>query len=145
MPFSFVWNSSTLTSSLLIGTTTGRRNMTADLYERVKINGNHAFSILAVHALGPIGSRFVLVRDPHARTNYRDDRVTNDVLTILRKIHPARRETGAFWIEWKTFLRYFARINISCDVNHAHEIRIPARFTRSATEMIPVLYFDLPQ
>ena len=71
--------------------------MSSEEYARVHINKDHAFSILATHALGGASSaRFVLVRDPHSHSNYREAAMTDSILKRLRLVNPADRSTGAF-------------------------------------------------
>jgi hypothetical protein len=134
-----------LNSSMLIGASTGRNDVSNDEYERIRINPNHAFSVLAAHALDNDSARFVLMRDPHARSCYKDAHVTPDVLARLRTVHNAHRSTGAFWIEWTKFLRFVSKLTISTYVADHFDVRQQAKFTRSPTDPVSVFYFHVPQ
>jgi hypothetical protein len=129
----------------LIGTSSGRTDVSNEVYEQIRINPNHAFSILAAHALDNDSDRFVLIRDPHARSSYRDKHVTPEVLTQLRTIHKAHQSTGAFWIQWTKFLRYFSKLTISTYVSNHFDIREQAKFTRSPIDPISVFYFQVAE
>ncbi|CAF3665498.1 unnamed protein product [Rotaria sp. Silwood1] len=131
-------------ANLLIGASTGRHDVSKDMYDQIRINSNHAFSILATHATDKDSVRFVLVRDPHACSCYRDEYITPKVLTQLRTINNAHRSTGAFWIEWTKFLRFFSKLTISTYVNNYFDIREQAKFTRLPTDPITVFYFHVP-
>ncbi|CAF0828064.1 unnamed protein product [Adineta steineri] len=132
-------------SKLLIGTSTSGTNVNRDEYAAVHIHSNHAFSILAAHALVNDTSRFVLVRDPHSRSQYREDSITESVLKQLRLINSARRSTGAFWISWPRFLHFFESITISTYNSDHFDIRQQGQFTQSSTEVIKSYFFDVPQ
>jgi hypothetical protein len=126
----------------LIGTDTGTQ-LSEDDYARVRINSNHAFSILSACVPSSDSLRFVCVRDPHARSTYTDEFITPEVLQQLRTIYPARRSSGAFWISWPIFLRYFCSLTISSYVSDHFDVREQGKFTRSSTEPIPTFYFDV--
>ncbi|CAF0982540.1 unnamed protein product [Adineta ricciae] len=132
-------------SKLLIGVSTGGTGISRDEYARVHIHGNHAFSILAAHTLANSSSRFVLVRDPHSRSEYREDEVTEAVLKQLRAINPAQRSTGAFWISWSRFLRYFSSITISTYKSSDFDVREAGRFTQSPRDKVLSYRFHIPQ
>ncbi|CAF1323097.1 unnamed protein product, partial [Rotaria sordida] len=132
-------------ANLLIGASTSRTDVNKDVYDQFKVHGNHAFSILAAHALDNDLGRFVLLRDPHAHSCYTDERVTPEVLQILRTVHKAHRSSGAFWMEWSKFLLLFSKITISTYVGSHFDIREQARFNRSPTDSISVFYFHVPQ
>ncbi|CAF1256605.1 unnamed protein product [Rotaria sordida] len=132
-------------ANLLIGASTSRTDVNKDVYDQFKVHGNHAFSILAAHALDNDLCRFVLLRDPHAHSCYTDERVTPEVLQILRTVHKAHRSSGAFWMEWSKFLLLFSKITISTYVGSHFDIREQARFNRSPTDSISVFYFHVPQ
>jgi hypothetical protein len=121
---------------LLIGASSGRTSISREEYAHVHIHGNHAFSVLAAYAFANSSSRFVLVRDPHSRSDYTEDSLTEGVLKQLRLINPARRSNGAFWISWPRFLRYFSSITISTYNNDHFDIREQGKFTCSSTENI---------
>ncbi|CAF5154411.1 unnamed protein product, partial [Rotaria magnacalcarata] len=57
---------------LLIGAATGCDDVSEEDYKRANIHSCHAFSILAACFLSHISMQFVLVRDPHAQTNYNE-------------------------------------------------------------------------
>ena len=131
---------------MLIGTSSGVTGVSSDEYARVHIHKNHAFSILAAHALGGASSaRFVLVRDPHSHSEYQEDAVTESVLKRLRSVNPAKRSTGAFWISWPQFLRYFSSITISTYNSDHFDLREQYKFTRSSTENVMAYYFHVPK
>jgi hypothetical protein len=130
---------------LLIGASTGRTDISAEEYARFHIQSNHAFSILAAHALPGCSSCFVLVRDPHARSNYADQYVTSAVLHQLRLIDDTPRSSGAFWISWSRFLRFFASITISSYNEDHFDIRHEGQFTRSSTQYVPTYRFHVPE
>lgn len=119
--------------------------VSAEEYDRVHIHRNHAFSILAAHALHDASGRFVLVRDPHSHSEYREDAVTESILKQLRLVNPARRSTGAFWMSWRKFLRYFSSITISTYNSDLFDIREQSKFTRSSTEYIRAYYLRVPK
>lgn len=135
--------------SLLIGASTSDTGISREEYARVKIRGHHAFSILAVHKLSAhdvVGDsrQFVLVRDPHSHSHYREESITDSIIGKLRAINAARRSTGAFWISWPKFLNYFSSITISTyDPNH-FDIREQGTFTRSPTERVASYRLDVP-
>jgi hypothetical protein len=131
---------------LLIGASTSRNDVTAKEYSEVRIHNDHAFSILAVHALPSCSSsRFVLVRDPHARSNYTDKYVTPTVLEQLRLVNDTSRCSGAFWISWSLFLRFFASITISTYNEDHFDIRHKGQFTRSSTQYVPTYRFRVSE
>ncbi len=115
--------------------------MTQEEYNRVHIHGNHAFSILCAFDLSHISMQFVLVRDPHARTNYREAFITTSVLKQLNSILPFRLPSGAFWISWPLFLNYFTSITISSYVSDHYDVREVAQFTQSSKEPVPTFRF----
>ncbi len=119
--------------------------MSATEYSQVRIQNNHAFSILAAHVLSGCSFRFVLVRDPHARSNYTDKYVTPTVLDQLRLVNNTPRSSGAFWISWPTFLRFFASIIISTYNEDHFDIRHEGQFTRSSTQYVPTYRFHVSE
>jgi hypothetical protein len=131
--------------SLLIGASSGRNDVTPIEYSNVHIPNNHAFSILAAHAFSDSFSRFVLVRDPHARSNYTDEYVTSSVLDRLRLVNDTPRSSGAFWISWSKFLRYFSSIIISTYNEDHFDIRHEGQFTRSSTQHVPTYRFHISE
>ncbi|CAF3749085.1 unnamed protein product [Rotaria socialis] len=130
-------------SHLLIGASTGRSDISAEEYTRNNIPSNHAFSVLAAHSLSNISMQFVLVRDPHARSNYSDESITPYILTKLNNINRDYISPGAFWISWPKFLRFFNSITISSYATDYFDIREVNRFTRSSTQLIPTYHFHL--
>jgi hypothetical protein len=130
---------------LLIGVSSGATDVSSEEYAHVHIHGNHAFSVLAAHILDHGSHRFVLVRDPHSRSRYTEELVTENVLKQLRLINPTQRSTGAFWISWPRFLRYFSAITISTYNSSHFDIRQHAKFTRSATQRVTTYMFHVPQ
>lgn len=130
---------------MLIGASSSRTDISASEYAQVRIHNNHAFSILATHALASCSSRFVLVRDPHARSNYTDKYVTPTVLDQLRLINDTPRSSGAFWISWSAFLRFFGSITISSYHEDHLDIRHEGKFSRSSTQYVPTYRFHVPE
>ncbi len=130
--------------SLLIGTSTGGTGVSAEEYASVHIHGNHAFSLLAAHELSIKPFRFVLIRDPHSHSRYAEDSITGNILKQLRAFKPADRSTGAFWISWPQFLRYFSSITISTYNSDHFDIRERGKFTRSSTDHVTSYRFHLP-
>jgi len=130
---------------LLISAATGRTDISEEEYQRVHINSNHAFSIVAAYSLSEISMQFVLVRDPHARTDYREEVITSSIRTQLNSILQFRLPSGAFWISWPVFLQFFASITISSHVSDYYDVREVAQFTRSSIEPIPTFHFYVPK
>lgn len=128
---------------MLIGASSGRKDISGEEYSFVRIQNNHAFSILAVYMLGDRSSRFVLVRDPHARSNYIDKLVTSSILNRLKLINNTPRSSGAFWISWSMFLRYFSTITISTYNENHFDVRHQGKFTQSSTQYLPSYHFQL--
>ncbi len=118
--------------------------MSAEEYASVHINRNHAFSLLAATTLNTEPFRFVLVRDPHSHSRYAEDSITGNILKQLRAFKPADRSTGAFWISWPQFLRYFSSITISTYNSDHFDIRERGKFTRSSTDHVTSYRFHLP-
>lgn len=100
---------------------------------------------MAAHTLLEDSSRFVLVRDPHSRSNYTEKTITSTILAELRKINNTPRSSGAFWISWSLFLRYFTSITISNYNENHFELRYQGKFTRSSTEHLPTYSFHVPE
>ncbi|CAF1341645.1 unnamed protein product, partial [Didymodactylos carnosus] len=128
---------------LLIGVATGRSDVSDDEYTRVKIHGNHAFSLLKVHSLSH-DKRFVLVRDPHSCTNFEDKHVTRESLDSLQKVQRAERRSGSCWISWQMFLKYFSSITICRWRADMFDVRADGQFTLDASQPITVYQFHLP-
>ncbi|CAF1101217.1 unnamed protein product [Rotaria sordida] len=132
-------------AKLLIGTASGRNDVSSEEYARVHIHKNHAFSILSACELGDATKRFVLVRDPHSHSNYREEAVTESILKRLRSVNPADSSVGAFWMSWLRFLRYFSSIIISTYNSDDFDIREQCKFTRSSTEHVMTYYLHVPK
>ncbi|CAF4015899.1 unnamed protein product [Rotaria sordida] len=132
-------------SKLLIGTSSGDTGVSSEEYARVHIHNNHAFSVLTAHALGNESLRFVLVRDPHSYSNYREESITESIRKQLRLINPADHATGAFWISWPRFLHYFSSITISTYNSDYFDIREQSKFTRSSIQPIMTYHFHVPK
>ena len=130
---------------MLIGAATGRSDVSAEEYARNNIPNNHAFSVLAACSLSYIAMQFVLIRDPHARSNYQDELVTSSILNKLNTIHRNSQSSGAFWISWPKFLRFFNSITISSYASDYYDVREVNRFTRSSSQLIPTFQFHLPK
>ncbi|CAF3342047.1 unnamed protein product [Rotaria sp. Silwood1] len=130
-------------SDLLIGATTGRSDVSVEEYARNNIPNNHAFSVLAAHSISNTAMQFVLVRDPHAHSNYIDEFITQYILDKLNNINRNTVSPGVFWISWPKFLRFFNSITISSYANDYYDIREVNRFTQSCTELIPTFQFHL--
>ncbi|CAF1106978.1 unnamed protein product [Rotaria sordida] len=130
-------------SHLLISASTGRSDVSVEEYTRNNIPNNHAFSVLTAHSISNISIQFVLVRDPHARSNYIDEFITPYILNELNNVNRNNVSPGAFWISWPKFLRFFTSITISAYVNDYYDIREVNHFTRSSTQLIPTFQFHL--
>lgn len=129
----------------MIGASTGRSDVSQEEYARQRVHGNHAFSVLAAHAVNRISMRFVLVRDPHARSNYIDELLTPSILARMNSSFPHSQSSGAFWISWPKFLRLFNSITISTYASDYYDVREVARFTRSSTQAVPTFHFHVPR
>jgi hypothetical protein len=110
---------------------------------RNNIQTNHAFSVLAACSIPYISMQFVLIRDPHARSNYHDELITPTIFNQLNAMNRNSRSSGAFWISWPKFLRFFNSITISSYASDYYDIREINRFTRSSTQLIPTYHFHL--
>ncbi|CAF4269699.1 unnamed protein product [Rotaria sp. Silwood2] len=132
-------------AKLLIGVSSGGTGVSSEEYARVRIHNNHAFSVLAAHAFDSQSLRFVLVRDPHSHSNYREGLLTENILKQLRLINPANHSTGAFWISWPRFLRYFSSLTISTYNSDYFDIREQSKFTRSSIHYVTSYHFHLPK
>lgn len=130
---------------MLIGVSSSGTGISSEEYASVRINSNHAFSILAAHSLGNASSRFVLVRDPHARSNYTETSITESILKQLREVNPTHRSTGAFWISWPRFLRYFSSMTISTYRSEYFDVRELGQFTTSSTQWIMSYRLYIPK
>ena len=127
---------------LLIGVSTGGTSMTDADYERIQISPDHAFSILAAHVESQRTQRFILIRDPHSHSRYTENALNPNILKELRAVHPDGRSTGAFWIVWPKFLRYFSSITISKYQSDLYDLRQPAKFTATPNELLTAFYLD---
>jgi hypothetical protein len=87
--------------------------------------------------------QFVLVCDPHARTDYKEEILTSTIVSQLNLILPFRLPSGAFWISWPVFLRFFNSITISSYVGDYYDVREVAKFTRSSIEPLPTFHFHV--
>ena len=114
-------------------------------YHHVGIHANHAFSILFATTLNIGSSRFLLIRDPHGRTSYFDHLIEPTMRIQLRSLYDIRHSSGAFWIAWPNFLRFFDSITISTYVDTDFDIREQVEFTQSATQSVAAYYFHLLQ
>ncbi|CAF1657448.1 unnamed protein product, partial [Adineta ricciae] len=70
---------------------------------------------------------------------------TEAVLKQLRAINPAQRSTGAFWISWSRFLRYFSSITVSTYKSSDFDVREAGRFSRSSIDDVLSYRFHVPQ
>ena len=103
--------------SLIMGVSTGRTDVSATEYTAVYLHGNHVYSVRTTHALSR-DERFVMLRDPHARSQYIDDRISAATLETLQKTHRAEASAGSFWISWLAFRRFFATLTICLSLIH---------------------------
>ncbi|CAF4007491.1 unnamed protein product, partial [Rotaria sp. Silwood1] len=87
--------------------------------------------------------QFVLVRDPHARVDYKEDIITSSILTQLNSMISFHLPSGAFWISWPVFLQFFESITISSYASDYYDIREVAKFTQSSIEPIPTFHFHV--
>jgi hypothetical protein len=129
----------------LIGASTGRLDISIEEYAQNNIPNNHAFSVLAADSISNISMQFVLIRDPHARSNYHDELITPFIQRQLNTIDRNSQSSGAFWISWPKFLRFFNSITISSYASDYYDVREVNRFTRSSTQSIPTFQFHLPK
>ena len=132
-------------SSLLMGASTGGTSVSVAEYNSVHIHANHAFSLLAAHTLSTSPHRFVLVRDPHSHSRYSEDAITGAILKQLHAFKPSDRSTGAFWISWRRFLRYYSSITISTYKSEHFDLREQGRFSRSATDNVTSYRIHVPE
>lgn len=129
----------------MIGASTGGTDVSPREYDSVHIHRNHAFSLLTAHTLRLPPHRFVLVRDPHSHSRYSEDAITGEVWKQLKAFKPSDRSTGAFWISWDRFRRYFSSITISTYNSDYSELREQGRFNRSATDNVTSYRIHVPQ
>ena len=129
----------------MIGVSSSGTGVSSEEFAHVHIHQNHAFSILAAHTLKSVSSRFVLVRDPHSHSAYREELVTESVLKQLRLVNPAKLSTGAFWMSWPRFLRYFSSITISHYNSDHYDMRDEGQFTRSSTQEVTTYNLHVPE
>ncbi|CAF1219075.1 unnamed protein product [Rotaria magnacalcarata] len=132
-------------SKLLIGVSSGGTDVSSEEYVDVHIHKDHAFSLLAASALRSVSHRFVLVRDPHSHSTYREELVTESILKQLRAVNPEKRSTGAFWISWPRFLRYFSSITISHYNSDHYDMREEGKFTLSSTQKVITYNLHVPE
>ena len=132
-------------SSLLIGASTGRSDVRSEEYHENNIPNNHAFSVLAACSLEHIAMGFVLIRDPHAHSYYQDELIDPTIQKQLNSMSRNSQSSGAFWISWPKFLRFFNSITISSYASDYYDIREVNRFTRSSTQPVPTFQFYLSQ
>lgn len=88
---------------------------------------------------------FVLIRDPHAHSCYRDELMDPTIQRQLDQMSRNSQSSGAFWISWPKFLRFFNSITISTYASDYYDIREVNRFTRSSTQPVPTFQFHLSQ
>lgn len=112
-------------------------------YNRERIHGNHAFSVLSAHFLSSMSMQFILLRDPHGRSQYVDELLSAANSSKLNSWYPKSQSSGAFWISWAKFLRLFNSITISTYASDYYDVREVSRFTRAPQESIPTFHFHL--
>ncbi len=117
--------------------------MSAEEYNRNNIPNNHAFSVLAACSVPFISMEFVLIRDPHARSNYQDELMTPAIRNHLNSVNQNSQSSGSFWISWPKFLRFFNSITISTYSSDYYDVREVNRFTRTSRQPIPTFHFHL--
>ena len=132
-------------SRLLIGASTSGSPANEHHYHHVGLSPNHAFGVLTTTSLPVRNGRFLLVRDPHGVTHYSDESINSTDRHLLHKIHAEALKSGIFWISWENFLHYFDSVTISTYVSDHFDIREVARFTQSATDMVPTYYFTVTE
>lgn len=136
-------DSRNLFNRLLIGVSSSGTDVSQEEYDRVHIHRNHAFSILAAHYLSADKCRYILVRDPHSRSRYHESSLTMEKLEYLRSIREGNLSSGAFWISWSPFLRYFSQMIISRYRSDSYDARATGRFTRSSSASLSNYQFTL--
>jgi hypothetical protein len=66
---------------------------------------------------------FVLIRDPHASSNYQEELMTPMIRNKLNSMNPNSQSSGTFWISWPKFLRCFNSITISSYASDYYDIQ----------------------
>lgn len=125
-----------------MGASTGRADISQTRYAAVHIHGNHVYSVRTANTL-PTGERFVMLRDPHARSQYRDDSISSKTLEILRKVYKDEESGGSFWISWEEFRRFFATLTICSYRDDLFDARLEGKFTPHAAHFVHAYYFHL--
>jgi hypothetical protein len=97
--------------------------MTTEEHVRNNIPNNHAFSVLAACSVPSSSLEFVLIRDPHASSNYQEELMTPMIRNKLNFMNRNGQSSGAFWISWPKFLRFFNSITISLYASDYYDIR----------------------
>ncbi len=125
-----------------MGASTGRTNIPAVEYARVHLSGHHVYSVRRAHALSA-AERFVLLRDPHGRSNYRDDRISAITLKTLLQTNKVEESAGSFWMSWMAFRRFFCTLTICSYHDDLLDVRLEGTFTPHAAHHVQAYYFHL--
>jgi hypothetical protein len=125
-----------------MGASTGRSNVPAADYVRVHLSGIFVYSVRTAHALST-AERFVLLRDPRGRSNYRDYHISAVTLKALLQAYEAEASEGSFWISWMAFRRFFATLTICSYRNDLFDVRLEGKFTPHAAHSVQAYYFHL--
>ena len=125
-----------------MGASTGRKDLSTFDYEDVHLHENHVYSVRKACAL-PTGERFVLLRDPHARSDYTNDPISASALKTLQKIDKAEASTGSFWMSWMAFRRFIATLTICSYRDNLFDVRLEGSFTPHSAHYVQAYYFGL--
>jgi hypothetical protein len=125
-----------------MGASTGRTHITDDEYARVHLSGHHVYSVRTAHALSA-AERFVLLRDPRGRSNYRDDHISAVTLKTLSENNEVEESAGSFWMSWMAFRRFFRTLTICSYRDDLFDARLEGTFTPHAAHHVQAYYFHL--
>jgi len=125
-----------------MGASTGRTNTPAVEYARVHLSGHHVYSVRTAHALSAT-ERFVLLRNPHGRSNYQDDHISPVTLTTLSENNEVEESAGSFWMSWMAFRRFFRTLTICSYRDDLFDVRLEGTFTPHAAHHVQAYYFHL--
>ena len=125
-----------------MGAETGCTDVPDAQYADAGLHRNHAYSVQAVHHLSEV-DRFVMLRDPHAKTKYKDNQIPAVTLGTLQKIYQDEISAGSFWISWLTFRRFFTTLTICSYRDDLFDARLEGKFTPHAAYFVQAYYFRL--
>ena len=84
-----------------------------------------------------------MLRDPHARSNYLDDRISTVTLETLQQTYEAETSAGSFWMSWMAFQRFFTTLTICSYRDNLFDVRLEGKFTPHAAHFVQAYYFHL--